>query len=296
MKKISVLLIILLLFICSCGKKEYKTIEVTSYDLVNAINNNTGNFVFAIYNTDFDNSDAFLKDLNYAADRADINIYYIDYKHSTIDTASYLIYDLGYSNYEGQFYGVFENGKVINSGYYTDFSSMYENIYKSRYDTNIKKTTEEEELEYIDKAMELYDENKYNSAIDMLNHAWTNNKAKEYYDKYNYFKLAGIWESYGFLDKDFTKMDFHALYFLGNNDDYCLIYSAKNQIYDGFKKPVYSDLSRRYYYIKDDIIYMSSKEDGKYEAYYKIELINDIDLKLIDLKDKNKELSFQRRD
>ncbi len=295
MKKYFYLLIIILL-LCSCGKKEYKVIEISSYDLIEAIKDNNGNFVFGIYNSDYENDKAFLSDLKTASDRAGMDIYYIDYKHATSDSASYLVYDIGYNSSNGQYYGVFENGKIINSGYYSDFNSMYEKIFKSKYNTDIKKTSSDDEDKYIEDALKLYEDNKYNSALDTLNHAWPNNKAKSIYKQYKYFKLSGIWESYSFLGDDHKKVDFYAFYFLSNNDNYCLMYSIKNQVYDGFKKPSFGDLNRRYYYIKDDIIYMSNKDDGSYEPYYKIEFINDIDMKLLDLKNKNKEINFQRRD
>ena len=295
MKK-CILLIILILLLCSCDKKEYTVIEISSYDLIESIKENNGNFIFGIYNSDYENGKPFLGDLKTAADRIGTNIYYIDYKHSTNDTATYLVYDIGYDSTNGQYFGVFENGKIVNSGYYDDFNSMYKKIFKSKYNADIKKTTSEDEEKYIEEALELYKDNKYNSALDKLNHAWPNSKAKSLYRQYKYFKLSGIWESYTFLGNDHKKIDFYAFYFFSDNDKYFLMYSIKNQVYEGFKKPSFGDLNRRYYYIKDDIIYMSNKDDGSYEPYYKIEFIDDIDMKLLDLKNKNKEIIFQRRD
>ena len=173
---------------------------------------------------------------------------------------------------------------------------MYKKIHTSKYEGNLKITSEEENEEYIEEAKKLYGENKYNSARDVLNKAWPSKKAKDEYKYNKYYQLVGIWESYEFIDKEYSMMNFRTMYFLNGNDDYCLYYEGKNQKYDGFQKPGYDALNYRYYYIKDDIIYMSNKDDGSYEPYYKIEFINDIDMKLLDLKNKNKEINFQRRD
>ena len=298
MKKIGKLLIILVITIllCSCKNKEYGLIEISANDLKEAVYSNTSNFVFAIVNTDYDNYEDFLTDLRIATERADLNVYYIEYKHVSSDASSFIIYDIGYDSGSGQYYGVYENGGINHSGYYTDFDSMYKNIYTSKYEGKLTLTSEEQQEEYIEEAKKLYAENKYNSARDLLSKAWPNEKAKEEYRYNQYYLLVGIWESYEFIDKNYTNMNFRSMYFLNGNDDYCLFFEAKNKKYDGFKKPGYQDLNYRYYHIKDDIIYMTNKENGDYEPYYKIVNLNAIELKLLDLKNKDKVITFQRRD
>ena len=298
MKKISKFLIIIMaiFLLCSCGNKEYGLIEISANDLKEAVYANNSNFVFAIINTDYDNYEMFLNDLKIAAERADFNVYYIDYKHVSSDVSSFIIYDIGYDGGSGQYFAVFENGKINNSGYYKDFESMYKKIYTSKYPGNLSLTSEEEQEDYIAEAKKLYSENKYNSARDLLSKAWPNEKAKEEYKSNPYYQLVGIWESYEFIDKDYNYMNFRSFYFLNGNDDYCLLYEAKNMKYDGFKKPGYDKLSSRYYYIKDDIIYMSNKDNGDYEPYYKIVNLDAVEFKLLDLKNKNKTITFQRRD
>lgn len=298
MKKICriILFIIFVLLLSSCKKEEYEVIEVSSYDLHQAIQDNETNFVFAIYNEKYSNYQAFLSDLQRVADRGKTNIYYVDYGHVSGDAANTFVFEVGYDSGSGQYFGVYENGVINHSGYYSDFDSMFKELYQSRYTKPIKITSEEEQREYINQALEMYKDSKYNAASDLLDHAWPNDEAKKLFKTMPYLHLTHIWESYDFTDKTYTKVNYLIFYFLTDNDEYCLYYQSKNQVYDGFQKPSLTDLSHRYYYIDGDIIYMSSKEDGSYEKYYRIISINEMEMKLEDLKNKNKVLNFQRRE
>ncbi len=271
-------------------------IEISSYDLMNAINNNETNFVFAIYNEKFENSKSFFNDLQRVANRAELNIYYIDYSHTTNDTSTLFTYDIVYNSSKGQYYGVYENGFITKYGYYDSYDSMYRDLFSYKYVNTIPITSSEEQEKYFEEAVKYYEEGQFNHALDKLNHAWPNEKAKVEYESKKYYQLVGAWENYEFIDKEYKKMNYRTMYFLSNNDSYMLYYEKKNQDYEGFTKPTFPNLSNRYYYIKDDIIYLSSKENGEYEPIYRIDSLDRLDLRLIDLKNKNKVYNFQRRD
>ena len=77
MKKIvkSILLVLIILLSCSCNKKEYKLIELTSNELLNHLLKDNSSITFVTYNDELENNDDFITNVQKVSKRAKENIY-----------------------------------------------------------------------------------------------------------------------------------------------------------------------------------------------------------------------------
>lgn len=294
-KTIKLFLIIATLFLlCSCkDSKTYELTELTSEELAtNLLSKDSKGIVFAAYNSQQENSSQFLKDLKSVATNVKLDIYYIDYDHLDVSSSG-LLFSMDGINLQTNSYYALINGELIVAEEYTDFTSMYKNLKSVGYKPNIIKTSDEQKKDYLKEAEKLYEEGQVSKAFDTLNKAWTLQEAKETYNNNPYYKLMISWETYVFKDKEMKDMNYYSLLFI--RDANYFLKTNKRGIFGEFTKPNnVNDYDKVYYYIKNDIIYTSTREKGTYKETYKITYIDDDHLNLTDLKDK-KEYKFVRR-
>lgn len=287
-KRIKILILIMLTFIvCSCSnKREYNLIELTGEELVeNIFSEENKNIVFAFYNSSLSNANQFLKDLENTSNNAKLDIYYIDSNH--LDSGSYLILsslDTISPTYNS--YYAYINGEYKVAEEYTDLKTMYNSLKEIGYKSNVIKKTKEEKLEKVEEANKLYEEGHISQAIGLLNYAWDLEEAKEAYSNGKYYNILDSWERYEFLNEKMEEVYYENIifYYDSNTFEHALIKSKYNK---DFQKPSsYDDYKSIYYYIKDDIIYTSDTESGKYKETYKITYIDSENLDLLNLKTK----------
>ncbi len=296
MKKIISIIILLFtctLFLTSCEKKEGRLIELTSEELVaNITKEALPNMVFAIWNSKRDNADEFMKSLKSVVNNANINIYYIDYQNISINQATmlFLLYDYNVS-YNSYF--VLENNDYVVEGDYSDFKTLYNALKNYSFKDEIEYVSKEKKLEYIENAKKLYNEGQIGQSKEFLNLAYTLDEAKEFHKNSSYYKLLEEWERFEFDKEDNNYATYYAKQFPTLRNYYFEV--NKTGKFEGFEKPYdISDYSKVYYYIKDNHIYTSSSEKGKYKKTYEIVMFDDKNLELKDLKTKKVEKYVRR--
>lgn len=289
------LLIIFTLILCSCKEKEeYHLIELTSQELINNMfTEDNKSFIFAAINIQEDGYEQFLKDLNNLSKSAKKDIYYIDYYHMDIESSVYL-YNIDGADFSTNSYYAYKNGKFEVAEYYTDFSSMYSSVKNFKTQGDITKISKDKKESALKEAKKLYQEGKISLAFDTLNKAIDLEEAKKEYNNNKYYKLLISWENFDFKDKSMTRLTYYSLIFYHGVNYFSI--ANKDTTYDeNFDKEFnYEDYEQLFYYVKDDIIYTSKSEDGKYRATYKITYFdsNHLDIRNIS---SNKEYSFVRR-
>lgn len=297
MKKLTKLFIILflILFICACKDKktEYKLIEITGEELVNNLyNNDNQKFIFALYNTDKKNADTFYQSLENIVNNINSDVYYVEYNHLD-DESSFNLYTSDFGNFAENSYYLYDKGKITISSDFTDFAAMYKELKTITKTTSLNLVSAKTKEEYLKQADQLYNEGQISQAFNYLNKAWNTEEAKKTYQNNKYYKLINSWEAYKFLDDQHKKVEYYSFFFISNVNYFYQIIVEDN--YQDFEKP--NDLSKyekKYYYIKDDIIYISNYDNGKYKETYQIESINEERLTLIDIETKEK-LNFAKR-
>lgn len=295
MKKRIVLLIIISLFIIltGCEKKEYNLIEISGDELINNLQSNKKIF-FAIYNERVPTKKGFLSDLKKAANALSANIYYVNYQHLSSDASNYLIDNTGYDSYY-QLYCAYNGTTFEVVENYEDYKSLFNNLKGLHYNDEITTFTEEEVNNYLKQAQDEYAEYDYIKATETLNRIWSYSVAQNEYKQNEYYNLANFWEDYEFVDSEKTRVNYRSIIFYSNRN-YLGIVLVEDSLLEKFEKPTIDEFTRKYFQIKEDIIYFSSKEDGSYKPKYQIKEITSETLTLIDLEDNNKEYEFQRRD
>lgn len=170
---------------------------------------------------------------------------------------------------------------------------MYKELKTITKTTSLNLVSAKTKEEYLKQADQLYSEGQISQAFNYLNKAWNTEEAKKTYQNNKYYKLINSWEAYKFLDDQHKKVEYYSFFFISNVNYFYQIIVEDN--YQDFEKP--NDLSKyekKYYYIKDDIIYISNYDNGKYKETYQIESINEERLTLIDIETKEK-LNFAKR-
>lgn len=282
-----IFLIVFTFTLCSCSdKKEYNLIELTASELTETLfSEENNNIIFAFYNSSLKDAKQFLEDLKRTSSTAKLDIYYIDSNH--IDTSSFFILSsldilsIDYNTYYARI-----NGEFIVSDLYKDYKTMYDTLKEIGYKSNIKKESKEEKLKKIEEAKTLYDEGKISKSINVLNLAWDLEEAKETFNTRKYYNILKSWERYEYINSKTEEVYYENISFDYDSNTYshALIKSKYNK---DFKKPSYpDDYDTLYYYIKDDIIYTSDKESGKYKETYKITYLDSENLDMINLKTK----------
>lgn len=295
MKHIKILLIILIIpiILCSCKKEEHKLIELTAQELVQNLEKEDISFVFAVVDKSEDDYEEFLKDLENVVKSANIDIYYIDYLRMDTDSANKLIFNLYSTDFSTNGFHVIENGALIISDAYTDFKNLYGSLKDKIYTDKVDFIDNKTKKEYINKAKELYEEEKYAEAYDYLCKSWNLKEAKELYETHNYFHIINVWQHFTITNEEPRMITYRNLYIYPNiNVLYRIVEKAP---YDGYEKP--EDLNKYealYYKIENNIIYTAVSENSKYKETYKIVSVDKNSLKIIDLKT-NEEFVYNER-
>lgn len=296
MKKIIKLIIItsFLVTLCSCSKnnEEHYLIEITGEELINNLTNSDNKFVFALYNSNTKNAQSFLKSLNDVVQNIKTDIYYVDYNH--LDNSSAItIYTYDFGNFATNSYYYYNKGNIEIATDYTDFSQLYRELKKVNNTSSIELIPEETKKESINEAEKLYSEGNVSEAFDKLNYAWNLEEAKKVYNQNKYYKLINSWEAYKFIDKDQKEVKYYNLLFISGEKFFYQIITKDE--YKDFTKP--DDLTKyekKYYKLKEDILYISDYENGNYKPTYQIISITEERMEMKDLTEEIT-LSFAER-
>lgn len=273
MKKIikSFLVIIIALFMCSCEKKEYKLIELTSNELLNHLLTENSSITFITYNADLDNNQEFVENVEKVCKRAKENIYYIDTNHISASDNLFL-YEIMGDTIKNLRYYVYQNGQFIIQKDYSDYETMFKDLNGKKYKDGPNLTSEETKKTYIQNAKSAYEEGKISSAYDLLNMAWNLDEAKEFYNKNNYFNIIDEWESYEVKD-DGQTLTYTKIMIYSFSD--IMYIATKTAAIDGFEKPSVDEYKAYNYYIKDNYIYLKEDNSDKYKKTYSIDYLSD---------------------
>ena len=284
MKKFLIIIFSLILLLCSCEKKEYHLIELTGDELVNHLSKDKSSLTLAIYSENYKNSAQFLNDLQLVSKRAKENIYYIDIDH--IDMMNFLILpDLLNVETNSLKYVVYQDSKKIIEEEYTSYDKMFATLNGKKYE-DVELVSLDEKKAILDEAKKLYDEGYISNAYDMCQKAWPLDEAKVFFNESNLFKIVNQWEYKNLVDNS-KKMNYIGIVFLSlNNAAYMTDTTVKVEEYI---KPSLTDYDIYYYRIKDNVLCMSEKNDGKCKYEYEILDVSD---SILTLKKNNKEYKF----
>lgn len=290
-----VVLLLLLVGICSCReKKEYYAVELTGEELArNIFTDDKKSFVFAMINEDKSDTEQFIKDLGSLAKSSKKNVYYVNYSHIDTDSSFYL-FNIDAADFANNSYYAYDNGNFVKAEYYTDYATMYQDLKNFNNNGEIEYIADDVKKNYLEEANTLYAEGKISMAFDSLNKAWSLDEAKDIYKSNKYYKLLIAWEFFDFKDKELTELTYYSLIFYHGVPTFSV--ASKEGKYEKdydktFYPEAYQDL---FYYVKDDIIYTSKSEDGKYSKTYEITRLDSNHLEFKDLKTK-KEYNYVRR-
>ena len=298
MKKIFKLFIILIfpILLCSCNNNENlegKLVEISAIELTNNFyEKDCKDMIFATVNEHKKGYQQFLKDLEKLAKETNRTIYFTYYQH--IDTESALLI---FNTYDAYFsdnaYHVMEDDKLIITELYTNYDTMKTKLSNKRYYEKLDMQSEKEIQNNLEEAKKAYDKGNIAISFDYINRIWDEPDAKSFYDSHKYLGLIKAWEHFTVTEDKKTRISYRSLLFYHNSNYY--FETLVKEYYEGFTKP--NDLSvydKVYYYVKDDIIYTSDKENGTYKERYKIISIEKTQLKVFDYKYK-KDYIFTRR-
>lgn len=298
MKKIIKLLFIILISIaiCSCGNKkptEGQLIEISAVELTNNFyGKNSKDFIFAIINEHKSGYMNFKKDLERLVKETNQTIYYTYYQHIDTDSAL-LIFNVYDAYFTSNSYHIVENNEITLTKQYTTYDQMktdlaYKNIYEELTYQNDK-----EIKSYLKKAKEEYNKGNIAKSYDSINKIWDTEEGKNFFNTHPYLGIIKSWEHFVITEGTKDKITYRSLLFYHNSN---FFYETLIKEYnDNFEKPNSLDRYEKvYYYIKDDIIYTSDKEDGTYKERFKIKEITKVKLHLFDYKYK-KDYIYDRR-
>lgn len=289
------LLFLLIMTMCSCktNKEEHSLIEITGEELINNLyGEKEGKFIFALYNSEKQNASKFINDLENVVKNINMDIYYVDYNHLD-DASAFNLLATEFGDFAKNSYYLYDNGQINLSVNYVDFATLYKDLKTLSGEYSMDYINEDTKKEHLEEATTLYENGEIAKAFNELNKAWTLKEAKETYAKNPHYKLIRIWEAYEFEEEQRENVTYTSIAFLSNyNYFYRIVVTDK---YAGFEKP--SDLTKYekiYYYVKEDIIYTSNYENGKYKETYQITSINEERLSVIDIS-KEKTINFVKR-
>jgi hypothetical protein len=298
MKKILKLLFIMLIpiLITSCSQKDYKEgqlIEISGIELTNNFaGENAKNFIFAIVNETKPGYKEFLSDLERYAKETNKAIYFTYYNHLDTEAAFY-IFNLYEADFTSNGYHVLEDGKLTVTTEYTNYNNMKATLEEKRFYTILDYTSEKQVQETLKLAQEEYDKGNISISYNYINKIWNRKEAKDFYKNHPKLGIIKSWEHFTITKDKRDRITYRSLLF-HHNTNYFLEILTK-EYYDGFEKPQNMlDYEQVFYYVKDDIIYTSDKEDGTYKERFKIKKIENTSIKLFDYKYK-KDYIFTRR-
>lgn len=298
MKKILKLLFILIIpiLITSCGFEDYKEGELTEISGLELVNNfageNSKNFIFAIVNETQPGYKEFLADLEKYAKETNKAIYFTYYKH--IDTeAAFYIFNLYEADFTSNGYHVIEDGKLTVTTEYTNYSNMKATLEEKRFYTALDYTSETDIKKNLELAASEYEKGNISISYNYINKIWNTKEAKEFYNNHPELGIVKSWEHFNITDDARPRIHYRSILFHHDTNYFLEMYTK--QYNDNFEKPQnMTDYEKIYYYVKDNIIYTSDKEDGTYKERFKIIKVENTSLKVFDYKYK-KEYKYTRR-
>ena len=285
MKKVLLCLVIFLLMLCSCEKKEYHLIELNANELLEQLFKEDCDIVVAYYDSKDENSEQFISDLEKVVKASKENIYYIDVNHIS-GYSLILLYEYFSVDVSGLRYFVVQDGQTLIKEKYTDYLTLFKNLNGKKYDTEINYVSDEDIDKYLNEANKSYKDGYISNSLDYINLIWNSNKAKEFYDNHELFDIIQMWENYDIKDNG-SDMVYTSLMFYSftNSFDYYVGNSKVNE----FTKPEMDEYKSYYYKIINNELLVSEDEDGDYKKLYDIDdFANDY----LVLKDKNGKKHF----
>lgn len=298
MKKILKLLLIMTIpiIISSCGSKDYKEGQLVEISGIELTENFSGekikNFIFAIVNERKPGYKSFLIDLEKYAKETNKAIYFTYYNHIDTD-ASFYIFSLYEADFTTNGYHVIEDGKLTVTKEYTNYQTMKKDLEEKRFYTTLDYTSEEDVKKNLKLAQEEYDKGNMSISFNYINKIWNRKEAKEFYANHPKLKLINFWENSIITKDKRDRITYRSILFI-HNANYFLEIEVK-EYNDTFEKPNnMSDYDLIYYYMKDDIIYTSDKEDGTYKKRFKITELENENMTVYDYK-YDKEYEYTRK-
>ena len=298
MKRIIKLLVILLLpiVICSCNNEQRpagQLIEISAVELTNNFyGTKSKDFIFVIINEHKSGYMNFEKDLERLVKETNQTIYYTYYQH--IDTESALLIFNAYDAYfTSNAYHIVENSEIILTKMYTTYDQMKKDLENKNIYEEIVYQSDKEINSNLKKAKEEYDKGNVSVSYNYINKIWDTKEAKDFYNTHPSLGIIKSWEHFVITDGSKERITYRSLLFYHNSN---FFYETLIKEYnDKFEKPNSLDRYEKvYYYVKDDIIYTSDKENGTYTKRFKIKKVEKVKLYLFDYKYK-KDYIYDRR-
>ena len=296
-KYLNLLFIILIpLIICACednGKREGKLIEISALELTrNFHGENSKDFIFATVNEHKKGYEEFLESLKKLVKETNQTIYYVYYQH--IDTeASLYIFNLYDAYFTSNAYHVVEDSEMLITEEYKSYDKMKTDLKGIYYKDKLTMQSEKEVKENLKYAKEEYDKGNISVAFNYLNRIYDEPEAKNFFKENKYLGIVKVWEHFIITKGKKDKITYRSLMFLHDSISY--YETLIKDDYETFEEPTYlNGYDQFFYYVKDDIIYTSTTQDGKYEKRYLIKEIEETRLSLIDYKYK-KDYIFKRK-
>lgn len=297
MKKLIKLLIILFIpiILCSCEEpnNEGKLIEISAIELTrNFFGDNSKDFVFAIINEHKEGYKKFEEDLKKLVKETNRTIYYTYYQN--IDTESALfIFNVYDAYFTSNAYHIVKDNDLILTELYTTYDKMKSDILENYVYEEIKYQSEKEIKDNLKNAKKEYEKGNISISFNYLNKIWDTKEAKEYYEQNQYLGLIKSWSHFTITDDKKPRITYRSLLFY--HDSKVFYEALIKEYYESFEEPTSLDVYEPvYYYVKNDIIYTSDKENGTYKERFKIKEITKLKVHLFDYKYK-KDFIYDRK-
>lgn len=296
-KVLKVLFILVLSFvITSCSDNDYhegELVEISGLELTNNFaGDNSKDFIFAIVNETQKGYKEFLEDLEKYAKETNKAIYYVYYKHIDTEAALY-IFNLFEADFTTNGYHVVENGNITVTKPYVDYVSLKFHLDNKRFYSILDYISDKDAESYLTKAQEELEQGNVALSLNYINKIWNRKEAKDFYNRNSELGIVKSWEHFIITEDKRDRITYRSLLF-HHNTKYFLEILTK-EYYDVFEKPIdMGAYDMSYYYVKDDIIYTSDKENGTYVKRFKIMSVENSSFKLFDYK-YNKEFTYNRR-
>lgn len=292
-KKLKIILMLLLfLFISGCNNnKEYKIINISAEDLINNMEHGK-TMIVVCYADDVINSKTMRNELQNIANDIRSDIYRLDYYHIDMDFGYLLKYQYGFSA-DDNYYYVLEGTEVKVDEYYTNSVEAVRklNEYQSSKDIELSQGSKIDK--YLEQAEKYYAEGDLFKANEYISKGWSSEKARNYYNEHDEYKILHLWERYKTLNNSSDEFEYTQINtFTGESIYYKKTVKGESKT---FEKPHSHDYDNKYYYkVLDKKIYTGTKAD-KLTPRFEIVFVNNERLVLNDLKTKER-IEYIRRD
>lgn len=271
--KIKILILILsLVLITSCEKKEYKLIELTSGDLFQLLSEEKKSFIFATINERNKKEEAieYKKALKEYAKNGKTNIYYLD-TSDLIFFDDEMIYSMTNVDLALHYFYIVKNGKITANVAYEGKDILKKYLSGIHFDEIEMPIKESEKKDYLKKAKEQYEEGNICTSYQYLQKAWTLEAAKKFYRDNDYYKIINYWRNYVHLGNNKVISKEIVIFSMADNIN-TFNYSGTNSKY---KYPKSSDYETKEFYIKDNYLYTRKNDKEKYKKAFEIMEVDD---------------------